>query len=171
MVHVHTGSSIRELLCGELGIREDYLDERIQTVFLNSKAVDDVDSTIVEKESTLALSGPMPGLVGATFRKGGFYSGMRSHISYAKNMSDSQKGTGNIYIKLFNVVVKELGPTFLQLGVWLKGEQLQNFISENIDKLTDESISAKLDGQDIELRELSQTNIKSMTVQLQVKAG
>jgi hypothetical protein len=170
-VPVQTGSNIRELLCGQLGIREDYLDERIQTIFLNSKAVDDIDATIVEDGSTLALSGPMPGLAGATFRRGGFFSGMRSNISYDKSVSNVQKSSGKIYLKLFNVVVKELGPSFLQRGVWLKGKQLQDFISENSDQLTNGCISAKLDEQDVELTELSQANFTSMMVQLQVETG
>jgi hypothetical protein len=156
VISVQAGSSIKKLLCGQLGIREEYLDERIQTIFLNSKAVDDVDSTIVENGSTLALSGPMPGLAGATLRRGGLFSGMRSQISYDKSLSNAQKSTGKIYLKLFNLVVKELGSAFLQRGVLLKGKQLQDFISENSDQLTNGCISANLDEQDIELTELSQ---------------
>ena len=166
---VQAGSSIKDLLCGQLGIQEEYLDERIQTIFLNSKAVDDIDSTVVENESTLALSGPMPGLAGATFRRGGFYSGMRKQISYDKTLSDAQKSPGRIHLKLFNVVVKELGPTLLQQGVWLKGKQLEDFISDNVVPLTKGCTSAKLEGQDIDLTALSQTNFASMMVQLLVE--
>ncbi len=66
-------------------------------------------------------------------------------------------------------MVRELGPAFLQRGVLLKGKQLQDFISENVDPLTNGCISAKLDGQDIELTELSQPKFTSMTIQLQVE--
>jgi hypothetical protein len=168
-VPVQTGSSIKELLCGQLGIQEEYLDERIQTIFLNSKAVDDIDSTIVEDGSTLALSGPMPGLAGVTVRRGGFFSGMRSNISYDNTLSHTQQSTGKIYLKLFNVVVKELGPTFLKRGVWLEGRQLQDYISENLDYLKNGCISAKLDDQDIEVTELSKIDFTSMMAQLQVE--
>ncbi len=165
---IQAGSSIKELLCGQLGIQEEYLDERIKTIFLNSKAVDDVESSIVESDSTLALSGPMPGLAGATFRRGGFFSGMRSQISYDKALSSAPKGTGKIRLKLFNLVVKELGPTFLERGVWIKQKQLQDFISENVDQLTKRCISAKIDGQDIESTEISNIDFTSKMVQLQV---
>lgn len=166
---VEAGKSIRELLCGQLGIREKYLDERIQTIFLNHKAVDDLDSTIVEDESTLALSGPMPGLAGTILRRGGLVTWMRSPISNDETVSNAPKSTGKIYLKLFNMVVKELGPTFLQRGVWLKGKQLQGYISENFDDLTNGCLSAKLDGQDIAPAELSQIDFTSMMVQLQVE--
>ena len=168
VIFIQAGSSIKELLCGQLGIQEDYLDDRIKTIFLNSKAVDDVDSAIVANESTLALSGPMPGLAGATFRRGGFFSGMRSQISYDKTQSDAPKGTGEIRLKLFNLVVKELGPTFLERGVWLKQKQLQDFISENVDHLTKGCKSAKIDGQSIDSTELANIDITSTLVQLQV---
>lgn len=168
IIFIQTGSSLKELLCGQLSIQEEYLDERIKTIFLNSKAVDDVNSAIVESDSTLALSGPMPGLAGATFRRGGFFSGMRSQISYDKALSSAPKGTGKIRLKLFNLVLKELGPTFLERGVWIKQKQLQDFISENVDQLTKGCISAKIDGQDIESTEISNIDFTSMMVQLQV---
>jgi hypothetical protein len=168
-IPVQTGRSIRELLCGQLDIEEQYLDERIQTIFLNGRAVDDVDSTVVENGSTLALSGPMPGLAGATFRRGGFFSGMRSQISYDNNMSDAQISAGKINIKLFNVVLKELGPIFLQRGVLLKEMQLQDFLSENVEPLTNGVISAKLDGQNIEIAELLQMNFTSMMIYTQIE--
>ena len=165
---IQAGSSIKELLCGQFSINEEYLDKRIKTIFLNSKAVDDVNSTIVESESTLALSGPMPGLAGATFQRGGFFSGMRSQISYDKALSNAPKRSGKIRLKLFNLVVKELGPTFLKRGVWLERKQLQDFISENSDQLTKGCISAKIDGQDIESTEVSNIDFTSMMVQIQV---
>ena len=168
-MYVHAGRSIRELLCGQLGIAEEYLDERIQTIFLNSKAVDDIDSTIVEDGSTLALSGPMPGLVGATFRRGGFFSGMRSNISYDNTLSNTQQSTGKIYLKLFNVVVKELGPAFLQRGVLLKGKQLQDFISENFDFLKQGFASLELDGQNIEPGQLLKAELTNKYVFLKLQ--
>jgi hypothetical protein len=171
IIFIQAGCSLKELLCGQLSIPEEYLDARIKTIFINSKAVDGVNSTIVENESTLALSGPMPGLAGATFRRGGFFSGMRSQISYDKTLSVASKSTGKIRLKLFNLVVKELGPGFLERGVWLKREQLENFISENVDRLKSGFISAILNGQDIESTELSNIDFTSGLVRVQVESG
>jgi hypothetical protein len=151
--------------------RAEYLDERIQTIFLNSKAVDDVDSTIVENGSTLALSGPMPGLAGATLRRGGLFSGMRSQISYDKSLSNAQKSTGKIYLKLFNLVVKELGPTFLQKGVWIPGKRLKQFTLENLDNLQTNFTSVQLDGKAFEISELAKMDVNDKMVLLQIKTN
>jgi len=171
IIFIQAGCSLKELLCDQLSIQAEYLDARIKTIFINSKAVDDVNSTIVENDSTLALSGPMPGLAGATFRRGGFFSGMRSQISYDKTPSVASKSTGKISLKLFNLVAKELGPGFLERGVWLKREQLENFISENADQLNSAFISATLDGQDIESTALSSIDFTTELVRVQVESG
>jgi len=63
-----TGCSIKDLLCKQLSIDEEYLDKRIQTLFLDGKPVDKVEKAYLHNEATLALSGAMPGLVGATLR-------------------------------------------------------------------------------------------------------
>ena len=62
---VRTGCSIRELLCRQLGVRADYVDQRIQTIFLDGKTVDDVDTAMIRQDSTLALSAALPGLAGS----------------------------------------------------------------------------------------------------------
>ena len=121
-LNVQTGCSVKELLCNQLGIHEDYLAQRIQTIFLNAKVVDDVNSAIVDRDATLALSGAMPGLVGAILRSGGFYAPMRSQISHQKNEPTLQLKNGKITLKLWNLVVKEIGPVFLESGIWVQGE-------------------------------------------------
>ncbi|WP_054693113.1 hypothetical protein [Desulfosarcina cetonica] len=68
------GCTIRQFLCDQLGISDAYLDQRIQTLFLNARPVDDVDGAILQDGATLALSAAMPGLLGATMRKGGHYA-------------------------------------------------------------------------------------------------
>ena len=80
-VRARTGCSIRELLCGQFGIDPDYLKQRITTIFLNGKAIDDPESSRVADGATLALSAAMPGLVGATMRRGGYYAAMRGAIA------------------------------------------------------------------------------------------
>ena len=77
--------------------------------------------------SRLALSAAMPGLVGATLRKGGFYAGLRSQISFTEEKKPLFKGRGKIVLKLFNRVAEDLGPAFLEKGVWIKGLELGEF--------------------------------------------
>ena len=44
---VQTGCSVKDLLCQQFGIPEDYLDERIKTIFLNAKVVDDISLSLI----------------------------------------------------------------------------------------------------------------------------
>ena len=112
------------MLCGQCGVPEHYLDHRIQTVFLNGKAVDNVDDSIVSDGAALALSAAMPGLAGATLRKGGRYAAMRRQISHRSAASCAAGGEGLVVIKLFNMILRELGPRFLSLGIRVRGEDL-----------------------------------------------
>lgn len=145
-VEVQTGHSVRETLCNQLGIHEDYLAQRIKTIFLNAKVVDDVDSAIVPKDATMALSGAMPGLVGAIMRSGGFYAPMRRQISHSKNIAASDPETAQVTLKLWNLVVKELGPTFLERGVWIEGAEMRSFFERHLETLKTGCKAVELDG-------------------------
>jgi len=169
-VSVQTGCSIKELICNQLGIAEDYLENRIQTIFLNAKAVDDLDSTMVTDGSTLALSGAMPGLVGVTMRRGGFYAALRSQISHEKNLSASHRGDGQIVIKLFNLVLKELGPGFLQQGIRTNGNNLQDLFNLHLNELKTGCISGELDGEPVEINSLLEPDWDDKTVFLKVRS-
>ena len=174
MVNIQTGCSVKELICNQLGIASDYLETRIQTIFLNAKAIDDLDSTFVPDESTLALSGAMPGLVGVTMRRGGFYASLRSQISHGKNSSVSHREFGQIRIKLFNLVVKELGPVFLKQGIRVNGKDLHDLVGRHFSRLETGYISGQLDGEPIEVKNLMEINWEDEPVILRVmseKAG
>lgn len=169
-VSVQTGCSLKELLCHQLGIAEEYLEKRIQTIFLNAKAVDDLDSTIVTDGSSLALSGAMPGLVGVTMRRGGFYASLRSQISHEKNLSASHRRDGQIVIKLFNLVLKELAPGFLQQGIRISGKDLQDLWNRYLNELKTGYISAGLDGEPVEIDNLLRLDWDEKTVFLKVRS-
>jgi hypothetical protein len=169
IVNVSTSCSVKELLCGQLGIHEEYLEERIQTLFLNAKVVDDVNTCIVNEGSTLALSGALPGLAGATLRRGGFYASLRSQISHDKTTSPLPlSGTGKITLKLFNLVVKELGPVFLQNGILIKGQKLKEFIARNFEELNSACKRCRLDDNSIDLNKLLDSDLKNELIFLQI---
>ena len=169
-LNVQTGCSVKELLCQQLGIPENYLDERIKTVFLNSGVVDDLSSAIVNEGSILALSGAMPGLVGAILRSGGFYASMRSQISYDQNKPSSVPRAGKITLKLLNLVVKELGPAFLEQGIWFNGRRLQEFIKNHLEELKTSNAVSELDGEPVEINKLLGLDWGDKTVFLQVRS-
>jgi hypothetical protein len=122
-------SSIREALCGQFGVLDEYLDHRINTIFLDGKPVDNVDSAKIGTGSVLALSAAMPGFVGAAFRKGGYYARMRHAITHTEGKEMGSGAEGFFVVKLYNMVADELGPLFLASGVWLDLRELVDFLS------------------------------------------
>jgi len=165
---VKTGLTIRELLCGQFGVSGEYFDNRIQTIFLNGKAVDNVDAAGIEDNSRIALSAAMPGLVGATFRKGGRYAPLRGTISYSKEKKSIVRGEGKITLKLFNMIAKELGPVFLRKGVIIDGNAFQNFVSDNLEDLKAACSSIHLNNAKISVTRLKELKWADREVFLQV---
>jgi hypothetical protein len=125
---IRTGCSVKELLRDQLGFEEAYIENRIQTLFLNYRAVDDMDTAIVNHGAILALSAAMPGLAGATFRKSGSYSVMRRQISHENGTTSSRSNDGEITLRLFNLIAKEEGPRFLKNGILIKGRDLDDLL-------------------------------------------
>jgi hypothetical protein len=169
MVKTQVGCSIKILLCKQLGLSPEYLEERIQTIFLDGKPVDDVNSAIIEHGSTLALSAAMPGLAGATLRKGGLFASMRSQISYQQVATSKPLQEGVILLKLFNLLLKDLGPTFLKQGIWINGKDLSDFFKRQPDDFWAGCHMAQLDGKDVDVVELLEIKWAGKEVLLQVR--
>ena len=167
-LQIKTGLNIRELLCQHLSISEDYVDNRIQTIFLDGKPVDDVDTASLENGSRLALSAAMPGLVGITFRKGGFYAALRETISYTKTENSISKGAGEIILKLFNMIAKDLGPKLLAAGIRIEGSAFQNFMLRNSADLKTTCTSIHLNDTEIDVARLKEMKWEDQEVFVQV---
>jgi hypothetical protein len=129
MVKTFVGCNIKSFLTQQLGISPEYIAERIQSIFLEGRPVDDIDSAMVHDGSHLSLSAAMPGLVGATMRRGGFYGALRSSITYKESDSHCEITEGCVHLKLFNLLMKEMGPDLLNRGIYLKSSQLAGFLS------------------------------------------
>ncbi len=135
-------------------IEQEYLDNRIQTIFLNGKPVDDVNSAIVRDGSSISLSAAMPGLAGATMRRGGTLASMRSGISYVPAETGFDSFEGKVTIKFFNLISKELGPEFLNRGIIIEGKTFSGFIVTNRKIIEAGLFSAETDGVKIETEKL-----------------
>jgi len=146
-VDVVSGCTVRELLCGQLGIAPDYVEGRLQTVFLNGKPVDDIDAARAGAGDMLALSAAMPGLVGATMRRGGRYAVLRQEISYTGE-ADCHLNPEPICLtlKLFNLIASELAPVLLQRGVWIDGDRLAEHMTLIGSAVWDAVTGARIDG-------------------------
>jgi hypothetical protein len=143
-----TGCTLREFLCGQLGLSRTYLDQRVQTLFLDARPVDDVDAAVIRDGCTLALSAAMPGLLGATMRKGGRYAAFRRDISQRADERQARETSGRVTVKMFNMVARELGGTLLEKGVEIHGRDLQQ-IAHRLHAVSSGAIvKAYLDGRE-----------------------
>jgi len=130
-IQAQVGMPLVELLCDRIGIAPDYLDQRVQTIFVNGRTVDRPEEVRITEHATVALSAAMPGLMGATLRKGGLLAVFRKDISQmATESRDTNRHDTMVTLKLFNLVAKELGPILLQQGVWLKGPALSQHFAQ-----------------------------------------
>lgn len=115
-----TGCSLWTFLVDQIGIAPEYVKERITTIFLDGDVVDSLERSVVRDGSVLALSAAMPGLAGATLRRGGFYAAMRSTITHKPESASGAAAAGAVRVKLFNLLIPELGPALLARGVVLE---------------------------------------------------
>jgi hypothetical protein len=159
-VRAQTGKGIRHILCDQFDLEPDYVLNRIKTIFYNGKPVDDIETAIVEDSSTLALSAAMPGLVGATFRSGGVLSPFRASISYRPgdyNKADYEEGI--VQIKLFNLLVPEVGPGFLKRGIFVRKTCLDSFLKDQNPDFWSRCRSVTLDDNPVEIKDLIKSGI------------
>jgi hypothetical protein len=111
--------SVRQFLTGDLGFDPDYVEGRLQTVFLDGAPVDDFDTAMVLPGCTLALSGAMPGLAGATMRRGGYFARMREGIAHDSAAGKAEDVGANpdgaiVTVKLFNKALADLARDLIQ---------------------------------------------------------
>jgi hypothetical protein len=146
--------SLKELMCRQIGLTEDYLENRVQTVFLNGHPVDDVNRAIVGEGATVALSAAMPGLAGAVLRKGGTLATLRQGITYRDSASARETCEGWVIMKLFNMTTREVGPLLLARGIWMEGTELKEVLDRCDDLLRKGCRQALLDNSPIGLDDL-----------------
>jgi hypothetical protein len=123
--------TVGNLLHEQFGIDSAYVSDRITTIFLDGKAIDDPDEALVSDHSTIALSAAMPGVVGASMRRGSFYAAMRDAVTYSEREIPTERFAGVVRIKIFNLLLTELGPGFLKRGIIMTPSDLSDFILDH----------------------------------------
>jgi hypothetical protein len=119
---VKAGVSINNLLCKQLSLDKTYVDNRISTIFVNGQPVDDIDTAIIKNNDTLALSGSMPGLLGATLRRDSHLAPFRDTITFKGYRDNIVQHYGLIHLKLFRRQnVRKNKWTFRYISGWQKG--------------------------------------------------
>jgi hypothetical protein len=162
--------SVKALICSGLGLSADYLENRLQTIFLDGKAVDDTEAAVVRQGATLALSAAMPGLAGATLRRGSAYAAMRNQITHQRGTGGESTRDGTICLKLFNLVAKDVGHLFLEKGVFIKGKYLRDFFKNASDSLLPGFRSGEVDGVMMSANRIVSTDWEQTQVFLKLEA-
>lgn len=132
-LQVRVNLPLREIICAELGIEPTYFETRIQTIFLDGHPVDRPQTAIVSDGAVVALSGALPGLVGATLRRGGRYAPLREAISLRRDsegMAPSPRA-GSIQLKLFNQILTELVPALLSTGIRMASHDMLEVLDQS----------------------------------------
>ena len=169
-VDIKSACNLREFLCGPLDIEPAYLEARIQTIFLNSKAVDNPTTAIVTAGSTIGLSGAMPGIAGAMLRKGSRLKTMRTPISHGPQDSQPPPGeAGRVTVRLFNVLQEELGPSLLERGIHVTGESFTDLLRRQTKPLHSVVRAAERDGETVPVSALGATDWTDRELHLQVR--
>jgi hypothetical protein len=135
--------TIRSLLTSIPGFTEEYIQETVQTIFLNGVAADSADLPLSPGDR-LSLSAAMPGLAGAIFRRGGEHKSLRSNPQQPAQQISSTNGL--VYLKLFNSIAAERGLEMLNQGIMISSANLIKFLTTRPEPLTDTIVQIKLDG-------------------------
>ena len=123
--------TLRRFLEEILGLAPAYIDERVQTILLDGLAVDNLDAAIVRPGTRLALSAAMPGVAGATLRRGGHYAPMRRGITLMEESSAPSSETQPPFwmeLRCFNDIGREQGLNLLRHGVAVSPEFLTDAV-------------------------------------------
>ncbi len=129
-IRIDPGATVRSFLCQALELATNFVEQRISTIFLNGRPVDSLEAKMRHGD-TLALSAAMPGLVGATMRRGGMVATLRSNISHREEDRLEEEGPeGFILVKLFNTLIPALGPLLLKRGVLVGRDILKDLLQD-----------------------------------------
>ena len=164
-MEVEVGNDLMTLLTEDLCLSEEGI-AKIQTIFWQSKPVDDVAACIIHNDGVLALSAALPGLVGACLRRGGAWSALRDSISHQYDGAENGKRRGIITVKLFNFMLTEVGPLLLQRGILIDTAQIKDILAEPSVRTNLNQI--QLTDREIEIEELERILIENHSLELTV---
>lgn len=129
------GVSVISFLTDYCGISGEYISEKIKTIIIDGGPVDDIFNTKIHHGGVCALSGAMPGILGAMMRMGSPYALMRESITVKPDGGESSGGEILVVLKLFNVILADLGSYFLQKGILLRKERAVSLFEKHGDDI------------------------------------
>lgn len=129
-VHTHINRTARQVLEEGFGIPREYVEDRIQTVFLDGMPVDDIDTAVVHDGARMGLAAALPGAAGIAMRRNSPYAALRGDITRKAEVA-TQAEEGTITLLLFNLIMQEQGESFLKRGVTSVGWRIAKLLNEH----------------------------------------
>ncbi len=117
---------IRTFLLALPGFSAEYIENTVQTIFVNGSAADSFQA-LLTAGSTLALSAAMPGLAGAIFRREGMHGSLRSQPTPGSSQRATEGEHGYLTLKLFNAIAQDRVTDLLSQGIVVTGSALCSF--------------------------------------------
>ncbi|MBS3755446.1 MAG: hypothetical protein KGY56_07070 [Desulfobacterales bacterium] len=146
------GIPVNEFLTQHLRLDADFIQNRIQTIFMEGQAVDRPEETRIIKPCSLGLSAAMPGLFGAAFRKEGQYRAMRRSYNAGRSGPDNSESgsTVPVTVKCFNQVAEAIGNDLLGRGVCMDAGDFLQFWNSQRSLLEPGCLGVWMDGAQID---------------------
>lgn len=81
------GVSVRQLLCADFALSPEYIDKRVETVFLNGQPLDDLEKNLIRPGDRLVLAAGLPGVTGICMRRNSPLQSYRDGISVKQSQT------------------------------------------------------------------------------------
>jgi hypothetical protein len=147
-IEASVGCTIENFFIRQLGLSADFVQARIQGIFLDGKPADDIETAIIRDGARLTLSGTMPGLAGIALRRGPL-AVFRLGITHQETGDYCHAGQGIIQLKLLNLLMKDLGPDFLKQGIYINSSELAGYLGNLPTGFWQECKTILLDGEKV----------------------
>lgn len=122
------GEELGAFLARQPGFTMAYILDRVQTIFLNGNAIDDLHTPLTTKVAVIAISAAMPGLAGAIFRKNSLHAALRTVPEPKKDNKAIDEI--QVHLKLFNMIAKECGVALFQNSVIMESRLIASFFND-----------------------------------------
>jgi hypothetical protein len=83
-------------------------------------------------------------------RRKGFYASLRSTITYQSKVSTATYRDGSIRLKLFNLIMTDIGPTLLERGIYIPAHNIREFFKSLEDRFFESILISSIDGQPVD---------------------
>lgn len=130
VVETQVNRTARQVLEECFNIPHSYVEDRIQTVFLDGMPVDDIDTAIVHDNARMGLAAALPGAAGIAMRRNSPYAALRGDITCHAEKAEMPI-QGSITLLLFNLIMHEQGAPFLDRGVQTSGYRFEKLMGEH----------------------------------------